>query len=300
MVESLNEKIQNSDLKDIYPFQANYLNIDGNNLNYVDEGSENGSDSPVLMVHGNPTWSFYYRNLAQELKGQHRVIIPDHIGCGLSDKPTDYEYTLENHIQNLVKLVKFLDLKNINLVVHDWGGAIGFGFATRYPELVKKVVILNTAAFHIDRIPFTIGLCKNKFFGSYIVKKFNAFAWPATFMTTKKGLTPLEKKGYLLPYNSYDNRTAVAEFVRDIPLTEEHRSFGTLKDIEDNLHKLSCKKMILWGGKDFCFNDLFFKRWLEIYPDAYHKYYKDAGHYILDDERDDVLKNIKSFVGTGQ
>jgi pimeloyl-ACP methyl ester carboxylesterase len=291
---ALREQIDKTDLKKLYPFKSHYLKLNHElNYHYVDEGE----GSPVLMVHGNPTWSFYYRNLAQALCSGHRVIIPDHIGCGLSDKPQNYEYTLENHIENLKILVKFLDLKNITLVVHDWGGAIGFGVATQMPEHFSKIVILNTAAFHVNRIPFTINLCKNKIFGRYIVKKWNAFAWPATFMATKKGLKPIEKEGYLLPYNSPSNRIAIAEFVQDIPLKSDHRSYKTLKQIESKLPQLKVPKLILWGGKDFCFNDIFFNKWKSIYPDAYYKYYKDAGHYILEDEKDDVIKNIQDFVG---
>ena len=281
-----------NDLKTEYPFHSHYLDINSDQYHYVDEGD----GDPVLMVHGNPTWSFYYRNLAKELSLTNRVVVPDHLGCGLSDKPQDYEYTLENHIQNLVKLVKFLELKNITLIVHDWGGAIGFGLATRYPNLIKRIVILNTAAFHLNRIPFTIGLCKNKFFGKFIVKRFNAFAWPATFMTTEKKLSKLTKRAYLLPYNNPANRIAVAEFVQDIPLKNTHRSFDTLKKIENDLSKLTCPKIILWGGKDFCFNDLFFKKWKDIYPNAYYKYYKNAGHYVLEDETQDVIKNVKDFM----
>jgi haloalkane dehalogenase len=280
------------DIKKIYPFNSNYLDIDSNQYHYIDEGE----GEPVLMIHGNPTWSFYYRDLAKGLQGTNRVIVPDHIGCGLSDKPQNYEYTLENHISNLVKLVKFLSLKDITLVVHDWGGAIGFGLATRYPDLIKKIVILNTAAFRSKRIPFTINLCKNQFFGKFITTKFNAFAYPATFMAPKKKLSSTVKKAYLAPYNNAQNRIAVAEFVQDIPMDESHRSYKTLKDIEEKLPLLTCPKILLWGGKDFCFNDEFFKKWKSIYPDAFFKYYKDAGHYILEDEKADVLQNIKDFM----
>lgn len=289
---SIKQKIEDTSLKNLYPFQSHYLNIDEHQYHYVDEGE----GDPVLMVHGNPTWSFYYRNLLNSLKTTHRVVAPDHIGCGLSDKPQNYEYKLENHVNNLIKLVKFLDLKNITLVVHDWGGAIGFGMAVTMPERIKRIVILNTAAFHSKRLPFTIGLCKNALFGSFIVKKLNAFAWPATFMASKKGLEHNVKKGYLLPYNNSENRIAIAEFVRDIPIKNSHPTYSYLNSIENQLEKLTCPKLILWGGKDFCFNDSFFRKWREIYPDAYYKYYKDAGHYILEDEKRDVIQNIKDFI----
>lgn len=280
------------DIKSLYPFKSNFLDVGAGQMHYVDEGSGN----PMLMVHGNPTWSFYYRDLAKEFCKTNRVIVPDHLGCGLSDMPKDYDFTLENRIRDLETLVKFLDLKNITLVVHDWGGAIGMGFATRHPELIERIVILNTAAFRSERIPFRISLCKNKLFGDFLVRYFNGFAWPATFMTTKKKLSPKVKKGYLLPYHDPEHRKAVSEFVKDIPMDSEHRSYKTLKTIEENLSLLACPKLILWGGRDFCFNDEFFAKWKNIYPDSFHKYYKDAGHYVLEDEGEDVQKQIEAFM----
>lgn len=279
--------------KDVYPFKSNFLEVDENSIHYVDEGE----GKPILMVHGNPTWSFYYREAIKEFSITNRVVAIDHLGCGLSDKPEDFDYTLENRINHLEKLVKFLDLKNITLVVHDWGGAIGFGLATRHPELIEKVVILNTAAFASEKIPFRINLCKNKLFGEFLVRRLNGFAWPATFMASKKGLSDKIKKGYLLPYNNYKNRRAVSEFVKDIPMDKTHPSYKTLKGIEEKLSALKQPKMILWGGKDFCFNDEFFVKWKNIYPESFHKYYPNAGHYILEDETKDVLDNIRNFIG---
>ena len=175
-------KIKELGLDHVYPFRSQFLQLEENNLHYIDEGS----GQPILMLHGNPTWSFYYRNLIQTFKPKFRTIVPDHVGCGLSDKPQDYAYTLENHIQNTYKLVRFLDLKKIILVVHDWGGAIGFGLVTRYPELFDKIVILNTAAYPSPHIPPTINLLRQGRFGEWLTRKFNLFAWPATFMTTEK------------------------------------------------------------------------------------------------------------------
>ncbi len=281
-----------TELGELYPFSDHYLKIGDSSLHYIDEGS----GDPVLMVHGNPTWSFYYRELAKELKDKYRVIAPDHIGCGLSDKPNDYEYTLENRINDLEKLALFLDLKNITLVVHDWGGAIGFGLATRRPELIKRIVILNTAAFRSPRMPFRIGLCKNKLFGNFLVRGLNGFAWPAGFMASKKPLAKKVREAYLAPYANYESRIAVSEFVKDIPMSPKHRSYKTLEEIEAKLPALDCPKLILWGGKDFCFDDSFFSRWKEIYPDSYHKYYPKAGHYVLEDEREDVISKIKEFI----
>lgn len=280
-------------LKEEYPFSPNRIHLkNGHELSYVDEGS----GPVVVMVHGNPTWSFYYRNVIKSLSPNFRVIVPDHLGCGLSDKPQDYDYTLKNHIDNLEELLDSLDVKEFSLVVHDWGGAIGMGLATRMPEKVKRSVILNTAAFTDSFIPKTIGLCKNTMFGEWMVRTFNAFAWPATFMAVEKPLSKNVKSGYLLPYNNYKNRIATARFVKDIPMDDKHPTWNVLKDIENKLPSLKFPKLLLWGEKDFCFNMHFNKRWTEIYPEAINKTYPLAGHYILEDEKDKVNTEILNFL----
>lgn len=284
-------KIQDSGLKKLYPFRSHFLQLSGHNLHYVDEGQ----GQPILMLHGNPTWSFYYRNLIQTFSEKYRCVVPDHMGCGLSDKPQDYPYNLEAHIQNTYKLIRFLDLKKIILIVHDWGGAIGFGLVTRYPELFDRIVILNTAAYPSPEIPKRIAILKGKF-GEWMTRTFNLFAWPATFMTTTKKLPKLVKKGYLLPYDSFENRIATAKFVQDIPMDESHPSWHTLKEISDKLTSVRQPKLILWGGKDFCFNQHFFEKWLSIYPDASAKWYAGAGHYILEDALDEASAEIWNFI----
>ncbi len=279
------------EIKELYPFDSNFLDLDGNQMHYIDEGE----GDVIICVHGNPTWSFYYRDVVKELSKTHRVIAFDHIGCGLSSKPQNYEYTLESRIKDMGTLVKYLGVDKYSLVVHDWGGAIGTGHAVRYPDSIAKMVFLNTAAFLSDSIPFSISLCKNKFFGDFLVKNLNGFCYPATFMTTEKKMSQEVKAGYLAPYHSVKTRVAISEFVKDIPLDPKHRSFKTLKNIEDNLEKLTCPKLILWGAKDFCFHDEFFVRFREIFPDAAYHYFKDAGHYVLEDERENVLCMMKGF-----
>ena len=101
-------------MKSLYPFESHFLDLDGERYHYLDEGS----GEVLLMVHGNPTWSFYYRNLVLELRSRYRVIVPDHIGCGYSDKPQNYHYTLQQHIDNLTALIRMLELKNITLFIY--------------------------------------------------------------------------------------------------------------------------------------------------------------------------------------
>jgi haloalkane dehalogenase len=274
-----------------YPFEGKYLNINGNKLHYIDEGQGH----PVIMLHGNPTWSFFYRNVVLGLKENYRCIVPDHIGCGLSDKPQDFQYTLENHVENVKTLIKELGIDKFSLVVHDWGGAIGMGVATAMPDKVMSMTLMNTAAFKSLDIPFTIGLCKLPIIGEPMVRAFNAFAWPATFMAVEKKLDSDIKAGYLHPYNNYKNRIATAQFVQDIPLHKGHRSYSKLDSIEQGLKNVKCPKLFIWGAKDFCFNMKFLKRWKDFYPDEKYIVYEDAGHYVLEDERENCVKEIGNF-----
>lgn len=291
-MNEMRRKLNDLGLAKAYPFQSHFLQLGSKNLHYVDEGK----GQPILMLHGNPTWSFYYRNLVHTFSTKFRTIVPDHMGCGLSDKPQDYDYSLETHIQNAYNLIRFLDLKKIILVVHDWGGAIGMGLVTRYPELFDKIVILNTAAYPSEHIPKRINLLRQGKMGEFLTRKFNLFAWPATFMTTQKKLPRAIKQGYLMPYDSWDNRVAVSRFVQDIPMEKEHKTYKTLSEIEAKLQFLPQRKLILWGGKDFCFNRHFFERWLAIFPDAEAHWYAKAGHYVLEDALEDVSTRIWDFI----
>ncbi len=285
--------LESESFKKHYPFSQNSLVLEsGHTMNYVDEGE----GDPIVMVHGNPTWSFYYRQLINEFKAKYRVVVPDHIGCGLSEKPQKYSYTLENHVKNLNALVKKLDLKNITLIVHDWGGAIGMGHAVTDPSNIKKIVILNSAAFLSQSIPPSINLCKLPVVGEFIVRQFNAFAYPATFMAVEKSLPQEIKEGFLLPYGNYHDRVAVSNFVKDIPMNEDHKTYPVLKGIEESLNNLKCPKLVIWGGKDFCFHDEFYNRWLEIYPDAQKLYLQEAGHYLLEDAIEDIIPRLNEFI----
>lgn len=280
-----------------YPFSSNTFSIDGQNIHYLDEG-----EGPVVvLVHGNPTWSYYYRNLVRTLREDHRVIVPDHIGCGLSDKPQNYNYTLSQHISNLCSLLSHLEITKYSLVVHDWGGAIGMGCAVKHPDQLERIVILNSGAFRSSRIPLRISVCRWPLIGPLLVRGVNGFAWPATFMAVTKPLSPKVKEGYLHPYNSWANRVAVSAFVQDIPMTPTHRSYDTLVEVENGLQGIADAEipmLILWGGNDFCFNRHFYEEWLERFPAASHHYFDDGGHYILEDEADVVIPEISNFLRT--
>jgi cis-3-alkyl-4-acyloxetan-2-one decarboxylase len=257
------------------------------------------------MVHGNPTWSYYYRKLISFLSGNHRVIAMDHLGCGLSDKPQDYPYRLENHIENLSDCIQSLDIKKFSLVVHDWGGAIGMGYAGRYPERIEKIVLLNTAAFRSSRIPFRIRICRWPGIGPLLVRGCNGFAWPAIFMAVTRPLKKEIAQAYLAPYNSWRNRIAINGFVRDIPLSPAHSSYKTLVQVEMNLSRISAENhpmLILWGGKDFCFNRYFYDEWCKRFPSAEKHYFEHGGHYVLEDCLAEIKPILQRFfrLGNGQ
>ncbi len=275
-----------------YPFTPKRFAINGHTLSYLDEGR----GPAIVMLHGNPTWSFYYRNLVLALAGEFRVIVPDHMGCGLSDKPQDYPYTLDSHIDNLTQLIRHLGLRTVSLMVHDWGGAIGMGFAVRHPEMIRSLVITNTAAFPSARIPWRIWLCRLPWIGALLVRGLNGFARPALTMAATRRMPDPVARGYLLPYDSWHNRVAVYGFVRDIPRQAGHVSWPTINEIAKKLPLLRQKPMlVLWGGRDFCFNDWFYQEWLRRFPEARRHYYPEAGHYLLEDAAIEIEPEVREF-----
>ena len=279
-----------------YPFRPKSVTVAGGyTMSYLDEGS----GPAVVMVHGNPSWSYLYRNLVTQLKATHRCIVPDHLGCGLSDKPQDYPYRLQNHIDNLETLLDQLQVDKCVLVVHDWGGAIGMGWAGLHPDRVAGLVVLNTAAFHSNRIPFRIAVCRWPILGPLLVRGLNGFARPATFMAVHNKMLPEVAAGFLHPYDSWKNRVAVLRFVQDIPLQENHPSFHTLSNVEASLGRLQDKPMLLcWGGEDFCFNDHFYEQWQRRFPAANSYYFPEAGHYVLEDAFAEIMVLLTPFLAS--
>ncbi|MFP3983188.1 MAG: alpha/beta fold hydrolase [Desulfurivibrionaceae bacterium] len=280
-----------------YPFSPKTFELgDGNSISYLDEGS----GPAVVMLHGNPTWSFYYRNLTALLQKGFRVIVPDHLGCGLSSKPQNYPYRLKNHIDNLEMLLNHLGLSELSLVLHDWGGAIGLGYGVRHPDRIRSLVILNTAAFPAKNLPLRLRLCRLPLLGAILVRGLNGFARAATYMAVNKRMAPEIARQYLEPYDSWKNRIAVLRFVQDIPMSNNHPSHQTLLEIEAGLHLFEDRPMlIVWGGRDFCFNDWFYREWRRRFPDSESTYFPEAGHYVLEDAFSEAGPLIRDFLERG-
>jgi len=277
----------------VYPWVGRRLEVGGGTMHLLDEG-----EGPVMLaVHGNPTWSFYWRRLVDTFQDSHRVVVPDHIGCGLSDKPQDWSYRLEDHVDNLERVVEELDLRDILLVVHDWGGAIGMGVATRQPDRFKGFVVTNTAAFPSPAIPFSIAACKWPLYGPVAVRGFNGFARVATVRAVSQPLDPVAKAGLLHPYGSWADRIATLRFVQDIPMRRSHPSWDELERIGNGLATLRDKPMLLvWGEDDFCFTPAFREQWEARFPNARSLPLAGVGHYVMEDAPQILLPAIQGFV----
>lgn len=278
-----------------YPFESRFFNKDGMQYHYIDEGE----GEPLLMVHGNPTWSFAWRNFVRDLSPRYRVIAVDHIGCGFSDKPQGYHYRLEQHVDNLCSLIEHLDLQKITLVAHDWGGAIGMGAATALPDRFSRFVLSNTAAFRFHKIPWRIAVCRIPLFGKIAIRGFNLFARSAIKMTVAKPerMTEAVKAGYLAPYDSWENRIATLKFVEDIPLKPKHSSYETLVDIEEGLAQFQSHPMLLvWGEQDWCFTLEFLEEFQKRFPQAETLSLPDAGHYVFEDAHEQILPRLNQFL----
>lgn len=280
-------------LRALYPFESHFFQTEEGRLHYIDEGR----GEVVLCLHGNPTWSFFYRNIVDSLKATNRVIAVDHLGCGLSDKPENARYTLAGHIDRLEALVRSLQITKLNLIVHDWGGAIGFGLAARMPQIISKIVILNTGAFRSTDIPKRIAVCRAPYIGHLLLRGFNAFVLGALSMAVTKPLSKQVSEGYRFPYNNWANRIAIDSFVHDIPLDESHPSYATLLSIDKALSQFANHPVkIVWGGKDWCFHDEFLAEWRRRFPRADVHYIAEAGHWLLEDAGQEVIESITPFL----
>jgi haloalkane dehalogenase len=284
---------------ELYPFEGEYHCLRGGvRLHYLDEGR----GEPVVLLHGNPTWSFFYRGLVGGLRESYRMIAPDHVGCGLSDKPDDrrYEYTLRRRVEDLESLLEHLGQRDgLTLVMHDWGGMIGMAYAHRHPERIRRLVLLNTAAFGMPagkRLPWSLRLCRGTLAGPLMVRGLNAFCRGAARVCVSHPLRPAVRTAYLAPYDSWDNRVAILRFVQDIPLGPGDVAYNLLCEVEAGLHRWGDVPMLIcWGLKDFVFDTAFLNEWQRRFPRAEVHRFPDAGHYVLEDVGDEVLALVRDF-----
>lgn len=286
----------------LYPYEGKRFDRGGGvHMHWLDEGPRDAP--PVVMVHGNPTWSIYYRTLIEALRGEHRCVVPDHVGMGLSDKPGDssYEYTLASRIDDLDALMSHAGVtRGVTLVVHDWGGAIGMGWAARHPEMIERLVVLNTGAFHMPAgmsFPPALALTRTAL-GAGLVRGANAFARTAARVcTTRRPMEPALRDAYAAPYDSWDARIATLRFVQDIPLKPGDRAYDTLTRVSEGLAQFrETPALVCWGMKDFVFNEHFLREWERRLPKASVHRFREAGHYVLEDEPEAITALVRAFV----
>ena len=278
--------------KEEYNFDPHWFRTPFNQrMHYLDVGS----GFPAVMLHGNPTWSFMYRKLIAVAKEQHiRAIAPDHIGCGYSDKPQDWDYRLAKHVSNLEALVDdVLQLPQFDLVVHDWGAPIGFLYAVRHPDKIRKIVVMNSVVWMSSHFPRAVYLTRWPFIGSLIVRSWNLLLKKALKSCTVKPLSKNAIDGFRVPYNTFESRVAIQRFPQDIPTKPSHPSYNDFRFIKEHLPLLREKPMLIcWGEQDFCFPNRFLKRWKKYFPDATVQTYPECGHFVLEEDNDAIPRIV--------
>ncbi|MGD9719931.1 MAG: alpha/beta fold hydrolase [Pirellulales bacterium] len=283
------------DWQSLFPCESRAIDLDGLRYAYVDEGQ----GPTLLAVHGNPTWSFYWRNLIRGLSPHYRVLAVDHMGCGRSSKPQAYNYRLQQHVDNLSRFVEQLDLRDVTLLAHDWGGAIGLGAALAAPERFVRFVMFNTAAFRSRSMPWRIRACRIPCLGKLAVQGGNAFARAALVMAVadRRRMTPAVRAGLLAPYDSWQHRRAIQAFVEDIPMAPSHPSYNALVRIEQGLASLADRPWaFIWGMRDWCFTPAFLEQFLTMIPQAEVHRLADAGHYVVEDAHEQIVPIVERFL----
>lgn len=285
--------------KDLYPFTGLTLSLNGNSLHYLDEGA----GEPLILIHGNPTWSFFYRNLVKGLSGQFQVIVPDHIGCGLSDKPDDqhYEYTLDRRAKDLEALIDHLNIKRpLTIIAHDWGGMIGMVYAMRHPERIGRLILMNTAGFHLPKtthLPPSLWMCRKTWLADLLIRRTGLFCRLVTRWCCERPMSEDVRDGYLHPYQTAKDRLAHLRFVQDIPLKPGDPSYELVSNVQSSLPLFrKTPTLILWGEKDFVFDLHFLKVWEQELPHATVHRFPQAGHLLLEDAGDETLFIIQKFL----
>ncbi|NIR00927.1 MAG: alpha/beta fold hydrolase [Gemmatimonadales bacterium] len=279
-----------------YPFEDHYVEIEGHRLHYVDEGS----GDPVLLFHGNPTWSFLYRKFIPEIAKTHRAVAPDYLGFGMSDKPKDGDYTIAAHIDRLTRFIEALGLEQITPVMQDWGGPIGFAYAVDYPDNIKRLVILNTSVFtgRTAGIPLVLRMMRAPVLGELLVKGLNLFI--NGFLRGPGTAQPISKAalaGYRYPYPTWHSRTAILAFPREISLTVEERNGKLIQEVENKLPSLKHRPaLIIWGEKDPVFSLDDAERFRAAFPDHEFHSLPDASHYLQEDRPDFIVPKIVDFM----
>ena len=295
-----------------FPFQLRRLEVrPGIAMSYLDEGPRDGE--VIVMLHGNPSWSFYWRHLVLGLRDPasgkgFRCIVPDHVGMGLSDKPDDardasprYDYTLRSRVEDLTTLLGHLGITGpVTLAVHDWGGMIGMGWALRHLPQVRRLVILNTALFPLPaakRMPWQLSLGRDSRLGGWLIRRFNLFARGAARLGTMRRLPAAVRDAYTAPYDGWRNAISTLRFMQDIPLREGDPAWPLVEESGRRLHAFADRPVFVgWGLRDFVFDRHCLDEVTKALPRAEVHAFDDADHYVLEDKHDVLVPAIRAFL----
>jgi pimeloyl-ACP methyl ester carboxylesterase len=299
--------VRGTDAFSDFPFNPRRIDVrPGIALSYLDEGPRDGE--VVVMLHGNPSWSFYWRHLVLGLRDRYRCIVPDHVGMGLSDKPDDardasprYDYTLQSRVDDLTALLESLGITGpVTLAVHDWGGMIGFGWALSHMAQVKRLVILNTAAFPLPTakpMPWQLSLGRDSRIGGFLIRAFNLFARGAAWFGTQRRLPVAVRRAYIAPYAGWRNAISTLRFMQDIPLREGDPAWPLVTEAGRRLHQFSDRPVFIgWGLRDFVFDRHFLDGFVRALPQAEVHAFEDAGHYVLEDKHEVLVPEIRAYL----
>jgi haloalkane dehalogenase len=268
-------------------------------MHYLDEGQ----GAPVVLLHGNPTWSFHFRELIKALRRQYRVIVPDHIGMGLSDKPGEdrYTYRLQSRIDDLTAFMDHVKAGPATLVMHDWGAMIGMGWALRRPDQVAGLVMMNGAAFLVPpdmHVPAALHLVRNRTLGGLALRSSDFFIRTAARACCTRRRMPEEVlQGYLAPYTTWNERLALVRFPQDVPLSPSDPSYSLVASLEAGLAQFrNTPALIAWGERDVVFPAATVDLWRKHWPQAEVHRLADCGHWVLEDAPEDIARLMLAFL----
>jgi haloalkane dehalogenase len=284
------------DFQGTFPFEPRFASVGRVRLHYVDEGPS--ESRPLLFVHGNPTWSYLWRRqIAQLSAAGRRCVAFDHMGFGRSDKPPYLSgYSLQAHIHNAIALIDQLDLRDLTLVAHDWGGPIGLGAMLERVERLRGLVLINTWAWELPSfLPPFLREFRTEGLGEILALGGNLFVESIPGGMAKREIDPLMMEAYRAPFPDYWSRVGTLAFQREIPLTERDRSARLMGSIQESLDRLEVPVKLVWGMRDPVFQPVFLEQWLEIFPRAEVVRVESAAHFLPEDEPDALTEALRSW-----
>ena len=274
-----------------YPFKPNYLEQGGLRMHYLDEGS----GDPVLLFHGEPTWSFLYRKAIPPLARAARVLAPDYFGFGRSDKPVEPGwYSYDAHFASVARFVDELDLRDLTLVVHDWGGPLGLRLAVERPERVARLVITNTGLY-AGRPPSDEWLRFREF-----VRRVGAELRPGQLVRIScVSEVPDEVvAGYDAPHPTPESKSGLIAFPELVPTEPDHPSVAAMLRVREALTGWTKPALVVFSDSDPIFSPRVGERFAELIPGAeLGEPLAGAGHFLAEDRGEELGERIAAWLG---